>query len=153
MEVASCLPSSLIKIVPILMMARLLDLSNYRQGTRNVPIPSPVQEAPRCQALHKCSMFSRLFETAYGLIIITKLEVGIDPCLFGNSNKFASPVSTREVVESKKTLAFMMPNVFARSSRPTSISRALVPLPVENLRQVGAATRPQDTRSSSRSSA
>ena len=99
-------------------MARLLDFSNYRHGTRNVPIPSPVQEAPRCQAT-----FSKLFETAYGLIIITKLEVGIDPCLFGNSNKFASPVSTREVVEFKKTLALMMPNVFLL----VQVHRFLVP--------------------------
>ena len=57
--------------------------------------------------------FSELLETAYGLIIITKLEEGIDPCLFGNSNRFASPVSTREVVESKKSLAFMMRNDFS----------------------------------------
>ena len=51
------------------------------------------------QSLHLCrklpivklcrnATFSELFETAYGLIITTVLEVGIDPCLFGNSNKF-----------------------------------------------------------------
>ena len=65
-------------------------------------------------ALKLCrnAAFPEFFETAYGLIIIFKLEVGIDPSLFGDSNKFASPVSTREVVESKKALAFMAANYF-----------------------------------------
>jgi len=54
------------------------------------------------QSLHLCSKlsavqlcrnatFSELFETAYGLIIINKLEAGIDPY-----NKSVSPVSTMQ---------------------------------------------------------
>lgn len=61
--------------------------------------------------LCKNTTFAKFLETAYGFIISTKLQAGIDQRLFGDSNKFVSPVSTR-VVQSKKALAFMMPNSF-----------------------------------------
>jgi len=128
------------------MMARLLDLSKYRHGTHNVPIPSPVQEALRCPALQECNVLRALwnslwpdhYQQAWGRHRSIQ-QIGLPSQ--HHAEKLWSP---------RRRWHLWCPMIFARSI--TSISRALVPLPVENLRQVGAAMRPQDTRSSSRSS-
>jgi len=60
------------------MMARLLHPSDYKNSTKNVPMPLLVLQAHCCQ-LCWYGTFSMFLDTAYGLVIIIKHQVCIVP--------------------------------------------------------------------------
>jgi len=112
LEVASRLPSSLTEIVPILMMARLLHPSDYKHSTQNVPMPLLVLQAHCCQTLLEWNVLHVPWNSIWLGHHHRASGMHQSKC-FSYSNEFASPVSTREVVQSQKSRVFMMPDDFS----------------------------------------
>jgi len=112
LEIASCLPSSLTEIVPILMMATLLHPLDYKHGTQNVPMPLLVLEAHHFRALLEWNVLQVPWNSVWlGHHHQASGMLWSKCCSY--SNELASPVIAREVVQSQKSLAFMMPDDFS----------------------------------------
>ena len=95
-----------------IMMATLLHPSDYKHGIQNVPVSLLVLQAHCCQTVLEWNVLHVPWNNIWLGHHHRASGMHRSKC-FTHSNKFTSPVSTREFMQSQMSLVFMMPDDFS----------------------------------------